>query len=219
LLALPERPEHKGCAMSATSRAGQLARKLLPKQAKRFLLLHVLGGRRLKDHIRLRSSRVFLDGRLLPWIAQHYSRVLFVGTAPYSYQAESLFRRGREHYTTIDPEPAAATWGAHNHIVAPIQEIAAHRPKGHFDCIVFNGVFGFGIDDLDSQRAAIKVLHDALAPGGLLLVGWNTNLTPDLEALGLFEPYFVHAEGLPWPHRTSFPLPETHVYDFYTQRN
>ena len=103
--------------------------------------------------------------------------------------------------------------------MAPIQEIAAHRPKGHFDCIVFNGVFGFGIDDLDSQRAAIKVLHDALAPGGLLLVGWNTNLTPDLEALGLFEPYFVDAEGLPWPHRTSFPLPETHVYDFYTQRN
>jgi len=215
---MEERPEHKDCAMSATSRVGLLARKLLPKQAKRFLLLYVLGGRGLKDHIRLRDSRVFLDDQLLPWIAKHYSRVLFVGTAPYSYQAENLFRRGSEHYTTIDSEPTAATWGAANHIMAPIQEIGRHRPGAHFDCIVFNGVFGFGIDDLESQRATVKVLHEALAPGGLLLVGWNTNLTPDLEGLGLFEPYFVHADGLPWPHRTCFALPETHVYDFYKKR-
>jgi hypothetical protein len=34
----------------------------------------------------------------------------------------------------------------------------------------------------------------------------------------LFEPYFAAAQGLPWPHRTCFPLPETHVYDFYTRR-
>ena len=196
----------------------RIAKKLLPKEVKRFVLLHVLGGRRLKDHIRLRASRIFLDSKLLPWIAQHYSRVLFVGTAPYSYQAENLFLRGREHYTTIDPEVTAATWGAANHIMAPIQEIGRHRPGGHFDCIVFNGVFGFGVDDLESQRATVKVMHEALAPGGLLLVGWNTNLTPDLEVLGLFEPYFVHADGLPWPHRTCFPLPETHVYDFYKKR-
>ena len=204
--------------MSAPSRSGRIVRKLLPKQAKRFLLLHVLGGRRLKDHIRQRDSRVFLDTQLLPWIAAQYSRVLFVGTAPYSYQAERLFRRRGEHLTTIDPEPGAATWGARNHIVAPIQEIAAHRPKGFFDCIVFSGVFGFGVDDLKSQRAALEALHEALAPNGLLLVGWNTNLTPDLDAMGLFEPYFVSAEDLPWPRRTSFPLPETHVYDFYRKR-
>ena len=79
---MEERPEHKDCAMSATSRVGLLARKLLPRQAKRFILMHVLGGRRLKDHIRIRDSRVFLDSKLLPWIAQLYSRVLFVGTAP-----------------------------------------------------------------------------------------------------------------------------------------
>ena len=145
--------------------------------------------------------------------------MLFVGTAPYTHQFERLFRRSREQYTTIDPVRGTEIWGARNHIVAPIQDIGLHRPKGYFDCIVFNGIFGFGIDDLDGQRAAIAVLHDALAPGGLLLVGWNTNLLPDLEALGLFEPYFSdRVEGLPWPHRTRFGLPETHVYDFYTRR-
>jgi hypothetical protein len=209
---------HKGCTMSAISRAVLLARKLLPKRIKRFIVLNLLGGRRLRDHLQARDSRVFLDGTLLPWIAQHYRRVLFVGTGPYAYQAERLFRRGPDHYTTIDPEKATAVWGARNHFVAPVQEIGRYRPDGYFDCVVLNGVFGFGIDDLESQRATIEVLHRALARGGLLLVGWNANLMPDLEALGLFAPYFTDAEGLPWPHRTRFPLPETHVYDFYVRR-
>ena len=166
----------------------------------------------------MRPSRLYLESTLLPWIAERYARVLFVGTAPYTHQIENLFRRGSDHYTTIERESGGAIWGARNHIVAPIEEIGRHRPNGAFDCIIFNGVFGFGIDDVDAQRAVIKVLHDALAPGGLLLVGWNTNLVSDPEALGLFEPYFTAAEGLPWPRRTSFPLPETHVYDFYTRR-
>jgi SAM-dependent methyltransferase len=218
LLALSDASAHKACAMSSFFHVVPLARRYLPKTARRFIVLNVLGGRRLKNHLRARASRIFLDGEILPWIAKHYSRVLSVGTAPYAFQAEKLFRRGREHYTTIEPETGPALWGARNHIVAPIQEIGRHRPIGHFDCIVFNGVFGFGIDTLEEQRHTIKVLYDALAPGGLLLVGWNTNLTLDPEELGLFDSYFVPAESLPWPHRTRFPLPETHVYDFYTRR-
>ena len=196
-----------------------VAKKLLPRSAKRFILLNLLGVRHRYDHLRSHPSRRFLEGEILPWLARHYARVLFVGTAPYTHQFERLFRRSPGQYTTIDPVRGTEIWGARNHIVAPVQDVGLHRSKGYFDCIVFNGIFGFGIDDLGSQRAAIRVLHDALAPGGLLLVGWNTNLLPDLEALGLFEPYFIdRVEGLPWPHRTRFDLPETHVYDFYTRR-
>lgn len=204
--------------MSVLSHVALLAKRTLPKAVQRFILLRLLGGRRLKLHLRQRPSRVFLEQQVLPWIARHHHRVLFVGTAPYAHDAERLFRRRGEHYTTLEPDRGAAVWGARNHIVAPIQEIGRHRPSGHFDCVVFNGIFGFGIDDLDGQRAALEALHAALAPGGLLLVGWNTNLTPDLEPLGLFTPHFTEADGLPWPHRTSFPLPETHVYDFYRRR-
>jgi SAM-dependent methyltransferase len=194
------------------------AKKLLPKAAKRFILLNVPGIGRHDRNLRLHASRVFLERDILPWLGAHYSKVLFVGTAPYTYQFERLFRRSRDHYTTVDPEPATSVWGARRHIVGPVQEIGRHRPQGYFDCIVFNGVFGFGIDTPDAQRAVARVLHDALAPGGLLLVGWNTNLMSDPEELGLFTPYFAPAEGLPWPRRTRFSLPETHVYDFYTRR-
>lgn len=204
--------------MNPLSRAAPFAKKILPKPVLRFLLLSLPGPRRLRAHIRRRPSRRFLEGTILPWVARHHSRVLFVGTAPYTYQIARLFRRGGDHYTTIERERAGAMWGARTHIVAPIEEIGRHRPNGYFDCVVFNGVFGFGIDAIEAQRATIKILHDALAPGGLLLVGWNSNLVLDLGELGLFDPYFTAAQGLPWPNRISFPLPETHVYDFYTRK-
>jgi SAM-dependent methyltransferase len=204
--------------MNVLSRIAPLAKRYLPKAAQRLVVLSLPTSRHLRAHIRQRPSRRFLERSILPWIADRYARVLFVGTAPYTHQIARLFRRRGDHYTTIESESGGALWGARNHIVAPIQEIGRHRPDGYFDCIVFNGVFGFGIDDLEGQRAAIKVLHDALAPNGLLLVGWNTNLLPDLDELGLFAPYFAEAEGLPWPHRTRFGLPETHVYDFYTRK-
>jgi len=154
----------------------------------------------------------------MPWLAARCDHVLFVGPAPYTYQFERLFRRSRDQYTTIDPDGGTAVWGARRHIVAPLQELPNHRPPGFFDCIVLNGVFGFGIDSIEAQRGAIEILHRSLAQGGLLLVGWNTNLHADLEELGLFQPYFTPAvQGLPWPHRTRFDPPETHVYDFYTR--
>ena len=86
---------------------------------------------------------------------------------------------------------------------------------------MLNGVYGFGINDIDSQRDAFHVLYAALAPGGLLLVGRNTKLQPDLEAREVFQSYFMSTgqDALPWPHRTCFELPETHVYDFYARRD
>jgi len=215
-------PVQKKTEMSQRSRVATFARKFLPKSVKRFMLLNLFGLRRRYVHLRAHPSRLFLEREVLPWLAEHYDRVLFVGTAPYTCHFEKLFRRTREQYTTIDSNAGTAVWGARQHIVAPLQEVCHHRPKAYFDCIVLNGIFGFGIDELSDQRETIRILHDALAPGGLLLVGWNTNLHPDLESMGLFDLYFAPAGnapngGIPWPHRTRFALPETHVYDFYTR--
>jgi SAM-dependent methyltransferase len=205
--------------LQSRSRLTTLSKRVLPKPAKRFVLLNILGLRRKYTRILQNPSRVFLEREVLPWLAQRHESVLFVGTAPYTFQFEKLFRRSRIQYTTIDPNAGAAVWGARQHIVAPLQEIGRFRPAGFFDCVVLNGVFGFGIDDIASQRNAVRAVQEVLAPGGLLLVGWNTNLQPDLEAMGLFEPIFIPAgeDKLPWPHRTRFASPETHVYDFYTR--
>jgi hypothetical protein len=109
-------------------------------------------------------------------------------------------------------------WGAPRHIVAPVQEIGRHRPQGFFDCIVLNGVFGFGTDEAAAMRAVVDAVEQVLAPGGLLVVGWNTDQHEDPEALGVFEASFVPCRTTPWPHRLRFSG-ETHVYDFYERRS
>ncbi|MFI5000571.1 MAG: methyltransferase, partial [Reyranellales bacterium] len=85
-----------------------------------------------------------------------------------------------------------------------------------FDCIVFNGVFGFGIDSPDDMRRAVKAMHDALRPGGLLIVGWNTDLHADPEELGVLSPLFVRTGRTPWGPTRRYPA-ELHVYDFYVK--
>src|SRR5262249_33958442 len=145
-----------------------------------------------------------------------FSRILFVGTASYTYHYERLFRRGQ--YTTIDQQPRSAVWGSSDHIVAPVQHINRFRPKGSFDCVVLNGVFGFGVDAVEDMRMVLKEVHDALRPNGFLLVGWNVDMHEDPEALGLYSPFFVRNGEGAWTKRLRFP-PDTHVYDFYRRRS
>jgi SAM-dependent methyltransferase len=198
---------------SVLFRFSPLARKLLPKRVQRFLLLKVLGTNRRYARMYHEASRVCLERELLPWLAAHYGRILFVGTSSYTFHYERLFRT--DQYTTIDLQPRNAVWGARDHIVAPIEEIGRCRPHGHFDCVVLNGVFGFGVDDIEHMRRVIQALHDALQPQGFLVVGWNTNLHADPSPLlaTCFEP----STREPWVQRRIFP-PETHVYDFLMRR-
>jgi hypothetical protein len=181
----------------------------------RLLLLHVLGVNRRYGQLLVTPSRVCLEREVLPWLAGRCRRVLFVGTASYTHHYERLFEPGQ--YTTIDVHPSTAVWGSRDHIVGPIQDINRRRPKGSFDGIVLNGVLGFGVDRIEDMRLVLKEVHDALQPYGFLVVGWNTDLHDDPEALGLYEPFFTRNQEAPWTGRREFP-PETHVYDFYRRR-
>lgn len=193
-----------------------LARKMLPKPVLRFVLLHLVGVQRHYEYIHKYAGRQFLEGECLPWVSQHYRRILFVGAAPYTYQYERFFRRDRDQYTTLDNHPSTAVWGGPNHIVARIQDIGSYRPEDFFDCIIFNGVFGFGVNGRDAMRETAKAMSDVLRPGGLLIVGWNTDLHADPEELGVLSPYFVRTDLTPWGQTRRYPA-ELHVYDFYVK--
>lgn len=187
-------------------------KRLLPKWARRFLLLNVLHVNQRYARLLKAASRLFMQDEILPWVSSRYASILFVGAAPYTYHYEKLFRRNQ--YTTIDIDPVTAVWGAPRHVVAPVQDINRHRPAGHFDCVILNGVFGFGVDEVEDMRVVVKEVRKAMQPGGLLIVGWNTNLHADPETEGLYAGRFVPCDELPWTGRQHFP-PETHVYDFY----
>jgi len=182
------------------------AKRLVPKSAARFLLLNVVGVQKSYPDV----SRKVLEQEILPDIAKRYARVLFVGTGSYTYWYERLFRRGQ--FTTIESNPAHAVWGSDDNIVAPVQELGRHRPTGSFDCVVLNGIFGFGVKEPDEMRLVAAVLHDALQPNGYLVLGWNDDMQEDPDKLGTFDGLFRHCA----PRRTF--AGETHVYDFYLRQ-
>lgn len=191
------------------------AKKYLPKPVQRFVLLRILQSNRPYRELLRLPSRLFLEHEVLPQLSRDYSKVLFVGTASYTYHYEKIFRSGQ--YTTIDSNPGTEVWGSENHIVAPIQEIGSYCPRGTFDCVVINGVFGFGIEDTDSMLTTVRVLHEVLRPDGFLVVGWNNDRHADLATLGVLSPLFAPSDSPPWGRRKAFP-PETHVYDFYIRQ-
>lgn len=182
-------------------------KRLLPRSVQRFVLLNVLGAQRGYPDV----SRLTLETEILPSVAKGYSRVLFVGTSSYTFWYERLFRR--DQYTTIDSNPALAVWGAQDHIVAPVQEIGRHRLAGSFDCVVLNGVFGFGTNDPVAMRSVAVAVHGVMRPGGYLVLGWNTDMHEAPDRLGTFDGLFTHS-GEP---RCTF-VGETHVYDFYRRQ-
>lgn len=202
----------------AGNRVVPSAKDFLPKSLHRRLLLRILDVNRKYNSFRDLPSRRFFESDVLPWTRDNYARILFVGTASYTYHYEALFRRNPAQFTTLDYNPGGAVWGAWQHIVAPIQEIDRHRPKGFFDCAILNGVFGFGVDETDDMRSTVEAVHNILRPDGLLILGWNTDRHPDPSTLGLFEPFFLPWQASPWGSRVRFAS-ESHVYDFFIRRS
>jgi len=192
-----------------------LARRVLPRPVQRFLLLKVLRTNDRYVGMSRAGSRVCMEREILPWAASHCDHVLFVGTGSYTFHYERQFRRGQ--YTTIEIQERNAAWGARDHIVAPVEDIGRHRPAGAFDCVILNGVFGYGVDTREHKRRVVEALHRALRPGGMLVVGWNVGLHEDPEVEGLYAPYFERWRDPPFEGRRSFPG-ETHVYDFLVRR-
>jgi len=189
----------------------------LPKPVRRWLLLNVLKVNAPFVAFTGFASRRFMEDQLLPWVRDRGARILFVGTASYTYHYEKLFASDDGQFTTMDVNPAVSVWGARNHIVGPIQEILRFRPAGTFDCAILNGVFGFGVNDTAEMRRTLEVLHAVLKPDGLLIVGLNNDLHADPDVLGLYEGLFLPFDASPWGHRMTFE-PETHVYDFHVKR-
>jgi len=190
---------------------------LAPKPLRRWLMLHVVDVDGAFGTLARLQSRRFMENDLLPWLRDRYARILFVGTASYTHHYEKLFAARPGQLTTMDVNPAAAVWGAPDHIVGPIQDIGRRRPRSAFDCIVLNGVFGFGVDDPPAMRATIEAIHAVLEPGGLLVLGWNVDRHADPDTLGIYDGRFAPCDALPWRRRVTFES-ETHVNDFYVRR-
>jgi hypothetical protein len=194
------------------ARRARIVRALLPERSiaaiHHYVAVRALGGL---------PERRYLEESILPTLARAgFRRILFVGCRRYTRHYGRYFDGGSTEYWTADCDAAAAIWGAPGrHLTCDIRAIRAHVPAGFFDVVLLNGVFGFGVNDEPSMNETLAAIHDVLAPGGRLMVGWDKSLVPDPAGLSSMGQLFRQKPIEPLPAHTSFPENLEHVYDFF----
>lgn len=161
-----------------------------------------------------------LEQVILPFILSRFEprRVLDIGREAYEAFYNGFFT-GRELWT-IDRNPQNAIFGSKNHVVDDVVNLRSHFAERHFDFVLMNGVFGWGLNQGPAIERAFAAIHTVLRPGGILVLGWND--TPDLtpvpldqvQALTAFSPHFLEPlNGASFKCSTY-----EHTFRFYTRR-
>jgi SAM-dependent methyltransferase len=189
-----------------------------------FFMEHGFAARVLRKRLGLptplnTTDRIVLEQAIFP----HYSRdpgirtMLFVGCGTYTAHYQRLFFPTQDFWT-IEPDPAAARHGAQQHVIAPLEELERHFPENHFDLVICNGVFGWGLDGHEQCEAAFAQVHSRLRADGHFLFGWDDvpRRTPvpldTLSSLTRFRPYTFPTLGA---SRYVTETPYRHTYAFY----
>ena len=167
-------------------------------------------------------DRDVLERVILPAYARlpGMRRVLFVGSDWYTRHYEKLFPG--QQYWTLDPDPWKRKFGARRHIVAGLESLDAHFDESHFDLIICNGVFGWGLDQRDDCERAFLACFRRLKVGGHFMLGWNDvpEHTPlplaSLGSLARFKPQPLPALGTA---RFLADVQTRHVFDFYMKND
>jgi SAM-dependent methyltransferase len=186
--------------------ARQLARQVIPKPVR-----HNLGLLRGEWQARRSPARAYQNRVMLPRIARWGGTVLLVGCRSYTAWEPRYLERHNTVCWTLDIDPKTARWGSpKRHVIAPIEQATSHFIAGIFDAVVLSGVFGFGVDEVAAQQAAIAACAAVLKPGGLLVLGWNSDLVSDPLALTAIEQNFISSPDARVTFRRC-----THVFDFH----
>lgn len=158
-------------------------------------------------------DRLTLVDRYLPPIAARGGRILWVGCQAYTADYPAWLAAGGGEVWTMDFDADAAKWGRKDfHRTGDLKEVQALFADMTFDTILCNGVLGFGVDSPEDQEAALAAIAKALRPGGLLLLGWNTDRIADPVVAGFAQQAYRQISLDDLPTRMTFPI-GTHVFD------
>ena len=142
-----------------------------------------------------REDRRLLEQVIFPEILRtpEYRRILFVGCAWYTLHYPRVFRD--RDFITMEISPEEAQYGGATHIIDSCEKIAHHFQPDSLDVVVFNGVYGCGLNELSGINLTLQAIHRTLCPNGLFIFGWNDlpTMAPyrieELTGLNAFEPY------------------------------
>ncbi|HET7881236.1 MAG TPA: class I SAM-dependent methyltransferase [Acetobacteraceae bacterium] len=159
-------------------------------------------------------DRRCLVSDIIPYVcSRRPKRVLFVGCRNYTARYPRMFARHGVEVWTIDIDPQAARWGAPgHHLIGDASALDALPQLPEFECIIFNGILGFGIDDPETVRRTFAGFSRVLPVGALLVIGWDTDRTADPLTVPDLRASFDGLRDPSVPARISFDN-SPHVYD------
>jgi SAM-dependent methyltransferase len=158
-------------------------------------------------------DRLVLVDRYIPAFAKAGGRILWVGCQAYTADYPAFLEADGGEVWTLEFDPAAAIWGREGrHRTGDLKVADALFADLTFDAILCNGVLGFGVNSPPDQQTALAAMATLLRPGGLLLLGWNTDKIVDPVAAGFTAVGFKPATLGDLPQRMTFPT-VTHVFD------
>jgi SAM-dependent methyltransferase len=164
-------------------------------------------------------DRTILVGRILPALSKPGITMLWVGCRRYTRRYPAMIERQGAVCWTLEIDPAVRHYGhPERHTVGDLQKVGVLYPIGHFDVALVNGVFGWGLDSLDGQNEAVEGLARILKPGGMLMLGWNTDRSSDPTKLPAIERSFIPSRRTGFDRRITVSE-VTHVYDFLLRRD
>ena len=167
------------------------------------------------------EDRRVLEQVIFPYFlaSDAYRNVLNVGCHWFTQGYNRPFE-AKKTYATIDFMPAMAKFGGKRHIVDALQNIGAHFAPGSLDLILYNGVFGWGLNDRPDVEQGFQACHTALRSGGVLLVGWNdvSERRPfpieKCKSLAQFQPFVFPPFGAA---RYETDTAYRHIFDFHVR--
>jgi SAM-dependent methyltransferase len=169
-------------------------------------------------------DRYVLEGSIIPYFVNRneFYKILFVGCDWFTKPYNNYFKD--KEYWTIEIDENRKKYGSKRHIVDSLLNLNNHFTNDYFDVIVYNGVFGWGINSREDTETSFQQCFQCLRPGGILVFGWNDipeakpfPVIEECQTLQKFEPYFFH------PLSTiQYSVPDKsdeqkfrHVFNFY----
>jgi hypothetical protein len=196
-------------SLAQMERVAPILRAAVPEGARR-LVRHSLTARA----VRVSPDRVLLEQTIIPaLLAQGFDTVLSVGVEQYTAHYPRRFASGNVDLWTIDIDPYHARWGMPGrHVTGDVRDLGKIFSRARFDAVLFNGIIGFGINDLDLAEEAIEGIAAVLKPNGWLVLGWNSDKGVDPMQLSSTRRWFTRRESGPLPSHMEV-TETTHVFD------
>ncbi len=164
-------------------------------------------------------DRLVLEDIIIPYFngLQKFHKILFVGCDWYTNPYKKLFKS--KEYWTIEVDDRQKKYGSERHIIDSLNNLSKYIEPGYFDLIIYNGVFGYGINTKEDTEESFNQCFQALREGGILVFGWNDvpEYKPfpviECENLNKFNSYVF--EPLSTSEYLTPNTPRRHIYNFY----